>query len=262
MNIDAKITLGTTGQEAAKDIFSMKIPANVFESFTKWMVRNAWPDILQIVLHEHFNEFCDSRDIDSFEEMTAVIGSQAVTTLRDIAFNDFLSRENEEGNVVDDYLKRHGWKEKTFAKAYLEAIRNSVVSLYEVVSVHAGETVIVKDLMLGGEAITVEEQTASKTLEPGDHIAAWIVNVRSHIMISGGILPFETDLSTTLLEELQRMADDLDRSVKEQLDDEDDRPDDETMDREARALTLKNAAPLFSTIWLKGIDKAETTSVH
>lgn len=237
----------------------MKLPVNILEGFTRWMVRSQWPDLLQLVLHEHLSEFCDRHDIDSFEEMAAVIGHHSMTTLRDIAFNDFLSRETEQGNVVDDYLKRRGLKEKAFPKAYLKGIRHSVLSLYEVVDIQPGKAVIVKDLVLGGEAIMVEEQTGSRTLRPGQQLAGWVINARGHVMISGGILPFSPAQSAELLEELQRMTDDLDRTVEEHLDDEDNQPDDEAMGLVTQAMILKTAAPLFSATWLRGI---ETPSVH
>ena len=35
-------------------------------------------------------------------------------------------------NLVDDYLKRSGWKESVQAKAYMKTLRTSVMSLYEV----------------------------------------------------------------------------------------------------------------------------------
>jgi hypothetical protein len=46
-----------------------------------------------------------------------------------VVFEDFLIRETEVGtNIIDDYLKRSGWKESASAKAYRCGLRN----LYEV----------------------------------------------------------------------------------------------------------------------------------
>jgi len=57
----------------------------------------------------------------------------ATTTVWGCAFEDFLTRELNDGrNIVDDYLKRRGWKESASARAYMSALRTSVVSLYEV----------------------------------------------------------------------------------------------------------------------------------
>lgn len=239
----------------------MKIPANVFEGFAKWMVRGLWPAHLQIVLHEHFSEFCDAHDINSFEEMADDIGSPTLTTLRDIAFNDFLSRETEEGNVVDDYLKRRGWKETAIGRSYLQAIRDSVLSLYEVSDIRPGYSFLAQDLLLGGDPVRVEEHAAIKTLKHQEHIAAWIVEVRDHRIISGGILPFEPELSAQLQEELHRMADEVELGIEEIVGD-DDLPDDQIMLKMTRALTLKTGAPVFSATWLAGIDVAASSLPH
>lgn len=157
----------------------MKIPQNVFINITKWMANGPWPDHLQLVLHEHLHIYCDEHDIDGFEELGEKIGQHWLSTLWDIAFEDFLSSETEDGNVVDHYLKRRGWNEKVITKAYLEAIRGSVMSLYEVSDIRPGESFLATDLVLGGEPILVEEKTATKTLAPWDHIAARIVDVRA-----------------------------------------------------------------------------------
>lgn len=232
----------------------MKIPKDMFLEFTKWMVRGPWPMHLQIILHEHLNDYCDARDIDSFDEMADDIGSHTLSTLRDIAFNDFLSRETEDGNVVDDYLKRRGWKEKAIARTYMQAIRDSFMSLYEVSDIRPGSSFLARDLILDGDPIRVEEQTATKSFTPGEHIAAWIVDVRDHWMIAGGILPFEPQLSEKLQKELHQMADETELGLEKILDGADAPLDDKILHEMALALTLKTATPVFSATWLAGID--------
>src|ERR1700757_1335896 len=70
----------------------------------------------------------------SFNEIGEVLDDQWATTLWGCAFEDFLTRAIgvHGSNVVDVYLKRRGWKEGAQAKAYMKALRNSVMSLYEV----------------------------------------------------------------------------------------------------------------------------------
>jgi hypothetical protein len=49
------------------------------------------------------------------------------------AVEDFLTRSHDKDgrNVVDDYLKRRGWKESVTNKRYMQALRDSKMSLYE-----------------------------------------------------------------------------------------------------------------------------------
>jgi hypothetical protein len=45
-------------------------------------------------------------------------------------FEDLLSRTLEDGrNLANDYLKRRGWKETARTRAYIAALRDSVVSI-------------------------------------------------------------------------------------------------------------------------------------
>lgn len=231
----------------------MKIPKDIFLEFSKWMVRGSWPMHLQLTLHEHFNDYCDARDIDDFDQMADDLGSHTLSTLRDIAFNDFLSRETEDGNVVDDYLKRRGWKDKAMARTYLQAIRDSFMSLYEVSDIRPGCSFLARDLILDGDPIRVEEQAATKTLASGEHIAAWIVDVRDHWMIAGGILPFTPQLSEKLQERLRQMADDTELGLEEVLDGDNPLPDDDILHGMALAVTLKTATPVFSATWLEDL---------
>ena len=231
----------------------MKIPKDIFQEFSKWMARSPWSMHLQLTLHEHFNDYCDARDIDDFDAMADDLGSHTLSTLRDIAFNDFLSRETEDGNVVDDYLKRRGWKDKAMARTYLQAIRDSFMSLYKVSDIRPGESFLARDLILDGDPIRVEEQTATKTLTSGEHIAAWIVDVRDHWMIAGGILPFTPQLSEKLQERLHQMADDTELGLEEILDGDNPLPDDDILHGMALVVTLKTATPVISATWLEDL---------
>src|SRR6266567_622945 len=70
---------------------------------------------------------------DAFDELLHLIGDEHLTSLWACVFEDFLARNLDDGrNIVDDYLKRRGWKESASNKAYMAALRSSVMSLYEV----------------------------------------------------------------------------------------------------------------------------------
>src|SRR6516164_147635 len=69
-----------------------------------------------------------------WQEITSILGEDwFMSTVWACAFENFLTRDFEDGsNVVDDYLKRRGWKEGASTRAYMAALRTSVMSLYEV----------------------------------------------------------------------------------------------------------------------------------
>ena len=94
----------------------------------KWLRREPWGDAFGELLERHLGPACDKADVP-LEELGDVIGDHWMMTLWGCAFEDFLTREVEgAGNIVDDYLKRRGWNEKAANKAYMTALRSSVVS--------------------------------------------------------------------------------------------------------------------------------------
>ncbi|MEQ9151964.1 MAG: hypothetical protein RLO06_10825 [Parvibaculum sp.] len=231
---------------------TIRIPDTVFEGLVRWMARGPWPEHLQDVLHEHLHAYCDLHDIDDFEELADEIGAHWVAVLHDVAFNDFLSRETPDGNVVDLYLKRRGWKENAIGKAYMQGIRQSVISLYEVSDIRPGESFLARDLIRGGEPVRVEEHAGTKSMVPWEQFAMRIVEVRGHTMLAGGLLPFEAELSRQLIDEVTDLSDvakirlaDMARVEGEALE-----PD--ALHAAALVLTLKISAPVFSCIWLAG----------
>lgn len=62
-------------------------------------------------------------------------------------FEDFLGQRYEDGNIVDLYLKRRGWKETALNQAYFAALRDAPVSLYEVSGVQPGASMVLRDLL-------------------------------------------------------------------------------------------------------------------
>ena len=87
-----------------------------------------------------------------------------------------MSSGSGERNVADKYLKRRGSKESAGARAYIRALRTSVVS-YEVNDVVVGESFLARDLVRGGEPVRVFERSATRSLSQWDRIAARVVTV-------------------------------------------------------------------------------------
>jgi hypothetical protein len=74
-----------------------------------------------------------------------------MSTLRGCAFEDLVSAGRAERNAADDYLKRRGWKESAGTRAYIEALRRSSMSLYEVSDIVGGVSFLARDLVRGGD---------------------------------------------------------------------------------------------------------------
>src|SRR5262249_9629380 len=117
------------------------------------------------------------------------------------AFEDFVTREFEDGeNVIDDYLKRRGWKETASVRGYMAALRNSTMSLYEVSDIVRDKSFRARDLLRGGEPILISERSATRSLKPWDRIAARVVQVGTQMQMCGGVLPFDHETAQAVLE--------------------------------------------------------------
>jgi hypothetical protein len=224
----------------------------------KWLRRDPWSGAFSNVLEHHLGPACTKAGIE-IGELADIIGNDGAATLWGCALEDFLTRElSEVGNIIEDYLKRRGWNEKAQNKAYMSGLRSSVMSLYEVSDVKAGESFMARDLFRDGEPVRISERTATRTLKQWDRIAARVVGVRNKTIIGGGVLPFDHELAETLLSSLSstqkraakagaEVLRGLDRGIgPAELD-----------ERFISTEVLRFAAPLISTIWLDDVlDKA------
>jgi hypothetical protein len=201
----------------------------------KFLAQDNWREHLEEVRGEHLGPALDAFGLE-FEDIDTVLDGQWAMTLWGCAFEDFLTRSvaPDESNLVDVYLKRRGWNEGVQAKVYMKALRNSIMSLYEVSEIVPGKCLLARDLLRGGEPLLVSEGSATKTLKSWDKIAARIVPMKGKNILAGGILPFSLDAETMLRDNI------LDgqgkRAVRQKPPVDDD--------------ILRRAAPLFSNAWL------------
>ncbi len=177
----------------------------------------------------HLGEACAEAGI-AIEELPAIIGDH-FGVLWGCAFEDFLTREGEDGsNIVDDYLKRRGWNESVSNKRYMTALRTSVMSLYEISGIVRDEGFLARDLIRGGEPVRVSEKSGTHTLKQWDRIAVRVVEIETRFEMTGGCLPFTHDLSEEMLEALRLAG----KKSRIKLDTE----------------TLRQAAHIFTSLWL------------
>jgi hypothetical protein len=228
------------------------------DGLIKWAGREEWSALFEEVVDEHFGEVCETWGVEpGFEQLGEVLGEETAMTLWGCAFEDFLTRPDEDGErtIVDDFLKRRGWKESVSNRRYMEALRDSVMSLYEVSDVVPGESFLARDMILGGEPVRVSEQSASRVLKQWDRIAVRIVKVSGRHVMSGGLLLFSHDLADELLdvarEEIEAakgpMEDALAEAGPVELSPDGELPDSEEM---LKVLFLATAAPLITSLWL------------
>lgn len=219
-------------------------------NIVKWSARDDWAPYREQVFAEHLDFIKDNFGVTG-EELAEALGD-AFGMLYGVILEDFFTaRFGDDGelNVIDDYLKRRGWREKVPAKRYLAAIRDSVISLYEVVDLDPGKAMTVRDLIRGGDPVTVEEKMGSQSAAKWDRIVARIVTVNNNPCFTGGMLLLSHEVSNNFLSAFEETAKALRTKLRREAKRQGEEP--ESVANDVKALLLESSgARLFTQAWL------------
>ncbi len=188
------------------------------ENLLKWMDKPEWEPLKQQVYGSHLIPVIDVLDIPA-DEIPDSLGP-GWQMLDIFILEDFLaSRFGEEGevNVIHDYLKRRGWRESVPGRRYLEALRDSTPSLYEVVELDPGRSMKLKDLIGDDGTMLVKEKRATQILGVWDRLAARVVSVNGGNFLTGGVLPFPRKMSQEFLKSVDGAVREARKEIRRDL---------------------------------------------
>lgn len=217
----------------------------------RWAERPEWVGAQAAVFEAHLSPLCERIGI-SQGQLGEELEQQGYNGMvLGIMFEDFLSCQlpPDGRNIIDDYLKRRGWSETVPGRRYLQQIRDSVLSLYEVVEVSPGQHCDLRDLVRdqGDETIRVFERMGTQNLVKWDRIAARVLTLNGRHIFSGGILPFPRESAESLLELLSEAQQKFVENLLEVA-------DEEIREEMSSALNpdqfLQQSCPNFTSIWL------------
>jgi hypothetical protein len=81
------------------------------ESLMKWAEREEWAELFADVLDGHVTPACQEAGADP-AQLDELLGGNLFGVVIQCVLEDFATRHREDGaNVVDDYLKRRGFRE-------------------------------------------------------------------------------------------------------------------------------------------------------
>jgi hypothetical protein len=241
---------------------------HLLQGLIKWSTRDRWADRFEQVLEDHLLPTCDETGLE-IDNIVATVGEDLfMSTVWACAFEDFLTREFDDGgNAIDDYLKRRGWKETASVRAYMAALRNSTMSLYEVSDIVPGTSFRARDLIRAGEPLLISERSATRALKPWDRIAARVVQVGSKTQIGGGVLAFEHETSEAFIEAVrgfetlgnEKLSDKQKRKLAEAIGQDFDEAAIADLSPTER---LQAINPMFTTFWLLDlIDRTDAPEI-
>jgi len=232
---------------------------HLLEGLIKWATREPWRDLFEAILEDHLLPACDETGLEA-DEIVSILGEDLfMSTVWASAFEDLPTREFEDGsNIVDDYLKRRGWKETASVRAYMAALRNSVVSLYEVSDVVPDTSFRARDLVRGGEPVLISERSATRTLKQWDRFAGRVLQVGQQTQISGAVLMYKYETSQDLVKGLHSIGNLTRKEKKELAKAIGDDFDADVIANLSETERLRVVSSTFTTSWLlDAIDRAE-----
>ncbi len=148
------------------------------------------------------------------EELAAADALGAMLTFIDESFFGLNAGPNG-SNAVDDYLRRRGWQESPRAREYLQQLRSSVPSLYEVQDVSPGEWIDLRDRLHADAPIEhVAESSGSQALQRYDCFIARLVQPHDEIMLTGGVLALTREMADRIEDAVRRNDKDGDDTLE------------------------------------------------
>ena len=222
------------------------------QGLIKWLHREEWADRFAEAFDAHLLPACEQAGLEA-NEVVSTLGEDWFTrTVWGSAFEDFLTRDFDDGtNIVDDYLKRRGWKESPSTRTYMAALRSSVPSLYEVSDIVRDKSFKARDLVQGGDPFLIIERSATRSLKQWDRIATRVVQIGSQTHISGAILQFDYETSEQVLQLLRNVTKRAHKGRRKLADQVGcDANDPAIIGAMSQNAVLRAAASMITTVWL------------
>lgn len=219
-------------------------------SLLKWSNSEEWEPLYRETLTAHLEPVITGLGLTG-EELGDILGDAIHTFEAFIAEDFFAARFGEDGerNIIDDYLKRRGWREPVPTRRYLEALRDSTASLYEVVGIDRGRSITLRDLLLGGGTVTVREKRGSMSMPPWERLAARMVEVNGRSYLTGVMLRFDHELSREFLSGFDEICSKLEQDIRSECRETGEEPPSSSEVREAVARQAP-CALMLSEFWL------------
>lgn len=178
---------------------------HILAGLMKWSQRDEWAELFDELLDRHAGSACDEMGVD-MEELPDILEPHQNGTLFGCVFEDLIASDIDGNNIADDYLKRRGWKESATARNHIRALRQSVMSLYEVSGIRRDEGFFLRDLIRGGEPFWVHEKRATHGLTSSVRLGARVVTINGRAELGGALLPFSEAQAAVLVAELEQLA--------------------------------------------------------
>lgn len=161
--------------------------------------RDPWPARRAQYFHEALEGIAERLAMTE-EQLHARIEGMGLGSMLSAFLHEAFMTESFDGSMslLAEYVQRRGWQETPRGRRYLEALRDSLPSLYEVVDVQPGAWVDVRDLVRKSPVQRVNEVLGSQSLCRWDRIGGRVLEVNGERIFSGGLLHFPREAADSI----------------------------------------------------------------
>jgi hypothetical protein len=223
----------------------------------RWAETDAWRERQEQVFDEYFTELADrlGYELDAF--MDLLIEYDLIGPALEVCLEDFMTRRfgPDGSNVIEDFLKRRGWREGVRGRRYLRQLLESKFSLYEVTGVVPGRYCDLVELAGAGRRLRVYESSGTQTLVQWDRIAARVLPGDGEAMFSGAVMPLSNETADRVLRVLAATHDGIAAALKYAAADRLELAGFEVSDDDILTLMPKAFTQLWLLHWLDTIER-------
>lgn len=169
-------------------------------------------DYLDMARETFFTEFAENHELKDFDSICETIGdsamAQIVPCMLEFFFsNDYRDENGERWNVIDLFLRKRGTLLNVKDKSYLRSLRQSHMSLYEVIEIESEKSLVVRDLIGGGAPVRVFEKSLTRYVTVWNIIGARICSEEGRPVFAGGALAIGRETGIDLAKTIKDLHD-------------------------------------------------------
>lgn len=167
---------------------------------------------LQLAMQSFFGDLAEQQNLATLEDISGFLGEEAFEQIYPVMLEFFFTNiyEGEDGtwNMIDAFLAASDAEALTQnERSYLQALRQSVMSVYEVTSVELDQGATVRDMVRGGDSFFVSERMMTHSIAKWDCMGVRVLDMGTHYVFSGAGVRLARSRAEALAPELKKMRD-------------------------------------------------------
>jgi len=163
----------------------------------------------KLACQSFYHEFCATHRLKAFSDIEKTVGeasfSQVYPCCLEFFFSNDYRKDGERWNIIDLFLKSRGALLDIKDKQYLRSLRQSHMSIYEIVDVEPERLIVLRDVIESGKPMRVYEKSMTRYVAQWDMIGARVCSEGDRLVMGGGCLPLERETATALAETIRTL---------------------------------------------------------